>query len=195
VVDAGPGLIVLDKRKIAARTLVWTAGTGPNPLIRELGLETNERGAARVDSALAVTGYSGVWAVGDCAAAVDARTGQPCPPTAQFALREGRVLARNIKAVIRHGQRCKLEPFHFNSLGALCVIGHHTACAELNLPWPVRKPIQFSGLLAWLLWRGIYLLKLPGLERRIRVLIDWTIELFFPRDIVQTIDVSSSDLK
>jgi NADH dehydrogenase len=65
VVDAGPGLIVLDKRKIAARTLVWTAGTGPNPLIRELGLETNERGAARVDSALAVPGYSGVWAVGD----------------------------------------------------------------------------------------------------------------------------------
>ena len=186
VVDARPGLVVLDSREIPARTLVWTAGTVPNPLMRETSLETDKRGAARVDTTLAVAGRRGLWALGDCAAVIDSKTNQPCPPTAQFALREGRVLARNIKAAIR-GR--KLEPFHFDSLGALCVVGHHTACAELNLPWPIRRSVRFSGLLAWLMWRGIYVSKLPGLERKVRVLIDWTIELFFPRDIVQTIDL------
>lgn len=186
VVDASPGLVVLDNREIPARTLVWTAGTTPNPLMRETGLEVDKRGAALVDKTLAIAGRGGLWALGDCAAVVDGKTNQPCPPTAQFALREGRVLARNIKAAIRGRQ---IEPFHFDSLGALCVVGHHTACAELNLPWPIGKSVRFSGLLAWLMWRGIYLSKLPGLERKVRVLIDWTIELFFPRDIVQTIDL------
>ena len=79
--------------------------------------------------------------------------------------------------------------FHFDSLGALCVVGHQTACAELTVPFARGKSMRFSGLLAWLMWRGIYLGKLPGLERKIRVLVDWTVELFFPKDIVQTIDL------
>ncbi len=186
VLDAGPRSVKLDTREIRARTLIWTAGTLPNPLLREAGLETEKRGAAMVDNTLAITGRPGLWAVGDCAAVMDAKTGKPCPPTAQFALRQGRVLARNLKARI---EGRKLEPFHFDSLGALCVVGHHTACAEFNLPRPVGKPVRFSGLLAWLMWRGIYLSKLPGLERKVRVLMDWTVELFFPRDIVQTIDL------
>jgi NADH dehydrogenase len=179
-------LVVLDNCKIPARTLIWTAGTIPNPLMREAGLETDKRGAVRVDTTLTIPAHHGLWAVGDCAAVVDAKNGKLYPPTAQFALREGRILARNIKAAI---QGRKLEAFHFDSLGALCVVGHHTACAELNLPWPILKSVRFSGLLAWLMWRGIYLSKLPGLERKVRVLIDWTTELFFPRDIVQTIDL------
>ncbi len=186
VLDAGPESVKLDTREIRARTLVWTAGTLPNPLLREAGLETEKRGAVIVDNTLAVKGRPGLWALGDCAAVIDAKTGKPCPPTAQFALRQGRVLARNIKADI---QGRKLQPFHFDSLGALCVVGHHTACAEFNLPRPIGKPIRFSGLLAWLMWRGIYVSKLPGLERKVRVLLDWTVELFFPRDIVQTIDL------
>lgn len=186
VVDAGPGKVVLDNREISADTLVWTAGTVPNPLVREAGLNLDKRGAAVVDATLAVTGRNGLWALGDCAAVVDGKTMNPCPPTAQFALREGRVLARNIKAAIEGRE---LTPFHFDSLGALCVVGHQTACAELNLPWPISKSVRFSGLLAWLMWRGIYVAKLPGLERKVRVLIDWTTELFFPRDIVQTIDL------
>jgi NADH:ubiquinone reductase (H+-translocating) len=68
-------------------------------------------------------------------------------------------------------------------------VGHQTACAELAIPFVNHKSVRFSGLSAWLMWRGIYLAKLPGLERKIRVLVDWTIELFFPRDIVQTIDL------
>ena len=78
--------------------------------------------------------------------------------------------------------------FHFDSLGTLCVLGHHHACAELSIPFTRGRTVRFSGLLAWFLWRGIYLSKLPGLERKVRVMIDWVIELFFPRDIVQTIE-------
>jgi NADH dehydrogenase len=81
------------------------------------------------------------------------------------------------------------KAFHFKSLGSLCVIGHQTACAELAIPFTTSGLLQFSGLSAWLLWRGIYLSKLPGLERKIRVLMNWTLEMFFPRDIVQMIDL------
>lgn len=180
------GAVVLSDGHLRARTLIWTAGTAPNPLLRTLGLETDRRGALLVDTTMAVPGRTGVWAVGDCASLKDGKTGDSCPPTAQFALREARVLACNIRASIKNQP---LKPFHFDSLGALCVVGHHTACAELTVPFMPNKSMRFRGLLAWLMWRGIYLGKLPGLERKIRVLSDWTIELFFPRDIVQTIDL------
>ena len=184
--DCRLGAVVLSDGEVRARTLVWTAGTAPNPLLRGLGIEIDKRGAVVVDSTMSVPGHPELWAVGDCAALKDGKTGDPCPPTAQFALREARTLARNIRAA--HEGRT-LQPFHFDSLGALCVVGHHTACAELTVPFARQKSIRFRGLLAWLLWRGIYLGKLPGLERKIRVLTDWVIELFFPRDIVQTIDL------
>jgi len=184
--DARPGMVVLSDAEIPAETLVWTAGTAPNPLSKSLPLEKDKRGAVIVDPTLAVPGHAGVWALGDCAAVVDAKTGNSCPPTAQFALREAATLAKNIRA------RLESRPgrgFHFDSLGALCVVGHQTACAELTVPFARGKSMRFSGLLAWMMWRGIYLGKLPGLERKIRVLVDWTVELFFPKDIVQTIDL------
>jgi NADH dehydrogenase len=184
--DCRPGAVVLSDGEVRARTLVWTAGTAPNPLLKTLPIETDRRGAAIVESTMAVAGHPGVWAVGDCAALKDGKTGNPCPPTAQFALREARVLARNLRLTM---QGRAPVPFHFDSLGALCVVGHHTACAELTVPFARGKSLRFRGLLAWLLWRGIYLGKLPGLERKIRVLSDWAIELFFPRDIVQTIEL------
>ena len=140
----------------------------------------------RSEHTLAVPGHPGAWALGDCAAIRDAKTGQACPPTAQFALREAELLARNIKAQM---EGSPLREFHFNSLGTLCVVGHQTACAELTLPFARSTSMRFSGLLAWFMWRSIYLSKLPGVERKIRVLMDWMIELFFPRDIVQTIDL------
>jgi NADH dehydrogenase len=187
LVDARPGVMVLGTgEEIRARTLVWTAGTAPNPLSKTLAVERDSRGAIIVESTLAVPGHPGLWALGDCAAITNAKTGKPCPPTAQFALREGHVLARNICASLRAKP---LEAFRFESLGALCVVGHQTACAELSVPATRKKSVRFSGLLAWLMWRSIYLSKLPGLERKVRVMFDWVIELFFPRDIVQTIDL------
>ncbi len=180
VADAQRGVVVLDSgEEIRTETLVWTAGTMPNPLLGDLPVEHDKRGAVPVDENLAVSGHAGLWAVGDCAAVTDAKTGDPCPPTAQFALREAYTLAHNIHASVR-GRPPKA--FHFSGLGTLCVVGHHTACAEI-------KGFRFSGLLAWMLWRAIYLSKLPGLERKVRVFVDWNIELFFPRDIVQTIEV------
>jgi NADH dehydrogenase len=148
----------------------------------------DRRGAVVVDSTLAGPGRAGVWAAGDCAAITDARTGKPCPPTAQFALREGKQLGRNVFAALR-GRAPR--PFHFDSLGALCVIGHQTACAELRVPFARGRSLRFSGFLAWMLWRLIYVAKLPGLDRKVRVVADWIIELFFPRDIVQTAEVAA----
>jgi NADH dehydrogenase len=184
--DAREGVVVLSDGEIPAQTLVWTAGTAPNPLTKTLPLEKDKRGALIVDKTLAVPDHAGVWALGDCAAVVDAKSGKPCPPTAQFALREAATLAKNIRASLQGKQA---RGFHFDSQGALCVVGHQTACAELTIPFARDKAMRFSGLLAWLMWRGIYLGKLPGLERKIRVLVDWTVELFFPKDIVQTIDL------
>ncbi len=183
---ARPGGVTLKRKEpepaefeIATETLVWTAGAVPNPLLQELAIERDKRGAVVVEDTLRVKGNAGVWALGDCAVVPDAKTGKPCPPTAQFAIREARTLAGNIRAAIK-GE--PLKPFHFDSLGTLCVVGHHTACAEI-------KGFKFSGFFAWFLWRTLYLSKLPGLERKVRVVADWTIELFFPRDIVQTIDL------
>jgi NADH dehydrogenase len=179
-------VVTLSDGEIQAETLVWTAGTAPNPLVQALPLEKDKRRALVVDRTLAVPGRPGLWALGDCAAVIDAKTQKPCPPTAQFALREARVLAKNIRA---HIEGRSLREFHFDSLGALCVVGHQTACAELSVPFARNKSVRFSGLLAWAMWRGIYLSKLPGLERKIRVAMDWVVELFFPRDIVQTIEL------
>ena len=182
VVDAHPGVVVLQPAEdVRTATVVWTAGTAPHPLLQTLPVARDKRGAVVVEPTLAVPDYPGLWAVGDCAAVPDARTGLPCPPTAQCAVRAARTLARNIHAGVH--QR-PLSAFHFTPRGALCVVGHHTACAEI-------RGLRFSGLFAWLLWRAIYLAKLPGLERKVHVLGDWLVELFFPRDMVQTIDLSN----
>lgn len=185
VTGATPTSVHLDSGEtIATETLVWTAGTAPNPLLRTLDLQCDKRGAVLVEPTLAVKQRSNVWALGDCAAVMDARTGAPCPPTAQFAIREAATVASNIRAAI--DGRTAAE-FYFRSFGALCVVGYQTACAEFKLPFRAEA-VRFSGLFAWILWRSVYLAKLPGVERKLRVFIDWSIGLFFPPDIVQTIE-------
>ena len=186
LVDVQPGTVVLSDGQISAETLIWTAGTAPNPLVRSINAAKNDRGALFVDKTLAIPDRPGVWALGDCAAVNDGKTGRPCPPTAQFALREAVTVAQNIRAVLRG---LPIKSFHFDSLGSLCVIGHQTACAELTIPFARTRSLRFSGLFAWLMWRGVYLSKLPGFERKLRVLMAWTLDLFFPRDIIQTIEM------
>jgi NADH:ubiquinone reductase (H+-translocating) len=183
VADARAGSISLSPaEEVSTETFVWTAGSIPNPILKELPIKHDSRGAVLVDPTLALPAYGNVWAVGDCASVPGTKMGETCPPTAQVATREAVVLAHNIRARLIG---CPLKPFRFKSLGSLCIVGYHTACAEIS-------GLKFSGLFAWLLWRGIYLSKLPGLERKARVLTDWTLELFFPRDIVQTIDFDDS---
>lgn len=188
VLDAQPGKVVLTNKEILTHTLIWTAGTMPHPLMKELPFKLDRGGAVLVDSTLQIKDQTDVWALGDCAYVINGQTGQRCPPTAQFALREAKTLARNLYA--KHTGR-HLTPFHFDSLGAFCVLGYQTACAEIIVPH-TKKILRFSGPFAWMLWRAVYLSKLPGLERKIRVLVDWTVELFFPRDIVQTIDLNET---
>ncbi len=173
VTDAGLGSVTIGDESIAAETLIWTAGNLPNPILRNIGCETDKRGAIIADEKLLVKGQQNLWAVGDCAVIPDVVTGKNAPPTAQYALREAKTLAANLYAVLN--QR---EPivFRHHSQGALAVVGHQTACAEVF-------GFKFSGLFAWLMWRGIYLSKLPTLEKKVRVLLDWIIDVFFPRDI------------
>jgi NADH dehydrogenase len=186
VVDARSGSISLSpSEEIATATFVWTAGATPNPILKELPVKHDSRGAVLVDRTLAVPDFGNVWALGDCASVPDIKTGKSCPPTAQVATREAVVLAHNIRAYLLARP---LKEFCFKSLGTLCIVGYHIACAEI-------RGRKFSGLFAWLLWRGIYLSKLPGLERKVRVLTDWTLELFFPRDIVQTIDFNDPAMR
>ena len=159
---------------VASRFLVWTAGLSPHPLLERLPIAL-DHGRAIVDEALQVTGQPGVWALGDCAVIPNPKTGKPHPPTAQHAIREGRVLADNILATLAGRP---VRPFRFATIGQLAAIGRRTGVARVF-------GITFSGFPAWWLWRTIYLLKLPRLDRKVRVALDWTLDLFFRKDIVQ----------
>ncbi|MCC7424747.1 MAG: NAD(P)/FAD-dependent oxidoreductase, partial [Planctomycetaceae bacterium] len=161
-------------QELFAETLVWAAGTAPNPILDRLDLPRTKSGKIEVDSTMAVSGHPGVWAVGDSAAIPDVVTGGLCPPTAQHALRQGKRLAHNIAAGLEGREP---EPLKFKALGVLAGLGRRSAVAEI-------LGFKFSGFFAWWLWRTIYLMKLPGFERKLRVAIDWTLDLFFPRDIV-----------
>jgi NADH dehydrogenase len=160
--------------RIETRTLVSTVPGGPNPVVAALNCP-KDRGRIVTDPYLEVPGHAGVWAVGDCALIVDATTGEPSPPTAQHATREGRCAAENIAATL--GGSAK-RAFAFKALGKMGSLGHRSAVAEVF-------GLKLSGFLAWWLWRTVYLMKLPGLDRKIRVAVDWMLDLLLPSDIVQ----------
>jgi len=170
----GATAILADGERIAARTLVSTVPASPNPLVAALPLPM-EHGRIVTGPTLEVAGVPGVWAVGDCAWIVDGRTGEPCPPTAQHAVRQARCAAENIAATLRGGER---RAFSFAALGKMGSLGRRSAVAEV-------LGVKLSGFLAWWLWRTIYLMKLPGLDRKLRVATDWTLDLLLPPDIVQ----------
>lgn len=168
------GVTLADGRTIRSRLVVWTAGTSPHPLLHELPCPL-DRGRILVDATLAVPGWPGVWALGDCAVIPDRRTGKPHPPTAQHALREARTAARNIVASLRGEPSAS---FDFRTIGQLAAIGRRTGVARIF-------GFNFSGFVAWWLWRTIYLSKLPRIEKKVRVAIDWTLDLIFTKDFVQ----------
>ena len=159
---------------IPARTLVSTAPSGPTPLVTALDC-TKEKGRMVVNSCLELDGHAGrVWALGDCAA-IRMSDGTAAPPTAQHATREAELVANNIAAAIKGRPQ---KPFQFAGLGKLGALGHRSAVAEI-------LGFKISGFLAWFLWRTIYLMKMPGLDRKIRVGLDWMTSLVFPPDLVQ----------
>jgi NADH dehydrogenase len=170
----GRRVILNDGEEIPARTMVWTAGTSPSPLLDGINVPRLKNGKVEVNATMEVRDRPGVWALGDIAAIPDVACGNTCPPTAQHALRQGKRLARNIMAKLQGDEP---QPFVYRPLGLLAGLGRRAAVAEI-------LGLRFSGFFAWWLWRTIYLMKLPGLERKIRVALDWTLDLFFPRDIV-----------
>src|SRR5581483_8683365 len=146
----------------------------PHPLLETLPCARTERGAVQVDEYLR-TDQPSVWALGDLAAVPDQERGGCCPPTAQYAIRQARALARNLLATL-DGK--SLSAFRFGGLGQLAALGRGSAVAEVC-------GLQLSGWVAWWLWRAVYLGQLPGLERRLRVLADWVHGAFLPRDTVR----------
>ena len=172
------GLVVTlsDGTSIPARTLIWTAGVKPSPVIASLPCE-KERGRLLVSEYLAVTGVPGLWAAGDCAAVPILNTENFHPPTAQHGLREGVTVAKNIEATILDRS---LKSFRYSMMGQLASIGHRTGVAMVF-------GIKFSGFIAWWFWRSVYLMKLPRLAKKLRVMASWTLDLFFGQEIEQMI--------
>ena len=157
--------------------MVWTAVTAPNPIL-DIVACPKERGRIKVNAHLEVEGCDGLWALGDCALVPDPATGGYCPPTAQHASREGKILAHNIIASVHREPK---KTFSFKTLGLLAAIGRRTGVARI-------LGVNFSGFLAWFLWRGIYWSKLPRVEKKVRVAIDWALDVFFSKDFVQYLD-------
>jgi NADH dehydrogenase len=166
------GVMLADGEVLAAGTVICTIGTAPNPLIADLQLP-KVRGRLEVAPDMSVPGAADVWALGDCAAVPNAYDGKVSPPTAQFAERQARQLAANIVRKLR-GEPTR--PFSYRPLGQLSAIGHNKAVAEV-------LGVKMAGFVAWLLWRGFYLLKIPTLSRKTRLFLEWNWAMFFPPDI------------
>ena len=159
-------------RGITTRTLIWTAGVTPVNTIKRSVFKT-ERGKILVDDFLEVPDMPGVFAIGDCAMFLDPETGRPFAPTAQIAEAQARTAAANLQSAVRNQGKKK---FAYKAKGQMAIIGKRDGIASF-------MGMTLSGFWAWALWRNVYLSKIPSLEKRIRVVIDWTVDLFFGRDI------------
>jgi NADH:ubiquinone reductase (H+-translocating) len=159
-----------DGTKVPTNTLVWTAGVAPNPLLREWQLPLDEKGRVEVDELLRVRGYEHVWSLGDCARVPNTRSETPDPPTCQHALRQARRLAKNLTGPPR--------PYGYRMLGQVATLGRHKGIAEV-------LGLRLRGFLGWWVTRSYHLYQLPLAQRKLRVVADWTVALFFRRDIAE----------
>jgi NADH dehydrogenase len=165
--------ILDDGTRISTRTLMATIGAAANPVLTALPCE-QDHGRIVVDETLEIPGYPGVWALGDCARIIDAKTKERCPPTAQFATREAKCVAANVVATMRGGPK---RSFSFTALGLMGSLGHRSAVGQLF------GRVKVSGIPAWTLWRAIYWSKMPGLNRKFRVALDWALDLVLQKDL------------
>jgi len=163
--------LLSDGERLLTSTVVWTAGVRANPVLRQLGLPVDDRGRVPVDPTLRVSTLNRVWALGDCAAVPNEATpGQFDPPTSQHALRQARRLAKNLKR--------DPQPYRYRMLGEGATLGRYKGIANVF-------GIHFRGFLGWWITRTYHLYQLPLVSRKLRVVTDWTVALFFRRDIAQ----------
>lgn len=175
LISATPNEAILDDgTKIRAKTILATVPADTNPVLEDFPCE-KYRGRLVTEQNMQVKGYDHIWALGDCACIPSPYT-KFCPPTAQFAVREGKLVARNIWAKIHEK---KQKDFVFKTLGVMAALGHRKAIAELF------DSIKLSGYFAWIVWRFVYWMKLPGFRRKVNVAISWILSLIFPKDAVQ----------
>jgi NADH dehydrogenase len=162
---------------IPTRTVVWTTGVAPHPSLKSLSVPLDEHGRVLVDKYLKVEGMDGVWAIGDCAAVPNPAfgDGRPTPPTAQHAIRQGPLAARNIAAELGIGSP---RPFTYRGMASFVNLGRHKAVGRLGR-------FTFSGFPAWWLARTYHMSRIPGTARKIRAVADWTVGLPFPRDVAE----------
>jgi NADH dehydrogenase len=158
--------------RIPAGTLIWAAGVKPNPLVEQLSCEKGKHGGIKVNACCEVLGHEGIWALGDCAEIPHANGKGSYAPTAQNASREGKLVARNILAGL---QGLRARPFDYEPVGELALVGKHSGVARMY-------GYNFSGPLAWAMWRAVYLAKMPGAGQKTRILSDWLLDFIFGRD-------------
>jgi len=166
------GVELNDGRMLTGATVVCTIGTAISPIVQALDVP-KERGRIRTTPEMRIEGQTNAWAIGDCAYIINAFDNKPAAPTGQFAERQGRQAALNVVRILKAEPT---QPFRFKALGQLCSIGGYQAVAEM-------LGVHISGFVAWLLWRGVYLFKLPTWSRRIKVGLDWSWDVLFPRDL------------
>jgi NADH:ubiquinone reductase (H+-translocating) len=176
-VCASEGVRLTNGDFISGGTVVCTIGTTPHPLIQHLDVP-KERGRLLTEPDMSLPGYPNIWAIGDCAAVINALDGQLSPPTAQFAERQAKQVSGNIAARIKGKET---RPFSHKSLGSLCSIGGRNAVAEM-------MGLHISGFPAWFAWRGIYLMKLPSFPQQIKIGIEWMLDLILPRPLAHLRD-------
>jgi NADH:ubiquinone reductase (H+-translocating) len=175
-----------DGTLIPTFTLVWAGGVTPSKLIKDLSCEHDKRGRIVVNNYLQVHKYDGVFALGDCASITDPHTNKPYPPTAQHAIREGKVAAKNLISILKNRRekgeakekKSSLKRFDYKTRGTMAEIGKRTGVGDI-------LGLKVHGFVAWWIWRTYYLANLPTIEKKIRVVIDWTIDLFFKRDVTK----------
>ena len=177
VTGATPNTVSLkDGTIISTKTIIWSGGVAPSSLLTSISCEHDHKsGRITVDKYLELPNYKGVYALGDCAYIIDPTSGNPYPPTAQHAIREGAIVANNIIAPIE-GRLEDRKIFDYKTKGMMASIGKRTGIGNL-------LGIEVQGLLAWLIWRSYYLMHLPTLQKKIRVLADWILDMFFKRDV------------
>jgi NADH dehydrogenase len=159
-----------DGTRIETETVVWTAGVKANPILEEWGLPLDDRGRVQVDSFLRVDGREDVWALGDCARVPNRLSDRPDPPTCQHALRQARRLAKNLVG--------PPEPYGYRMLGQVASLGRYKGVADV-------LGLRLSGFPAWFVTRSYHLYQLPLVTRKLRVVLDWSVSLFFRRDVVE----------